>query len=554
MMQHARALSTPILRLIALVLLIALFAISCSDSTPTQRVHFADITKEAGIDFRHVSGADGRYYYPETFGSGAATFDIDGDGYLDLYLLNGGTLPGVEGAPAARDALYKNDGRAPLHFTDISARALRVSTGYGMGAAVGDYDNDGDADLYLTQVGANLLLDNKNGALLIAPSAAHVADGRWGTGTTFLDYDNDGDLDLFAVNYVEFSPTQHAQCQRGSIRTYCEPTAYAPTRDVLYRNDGNSFSDRSTQDGITGIGRGLGLAAQDYDLDGDTDLLVANDGEANFLYVNEEGIFVERGLQRGGRFNGDGRAEAGMGTSWGDYDLDGWPDLFVGNFSYETHTLYRNEDGLLRDVSQRGQLDAPTYMPLAFGTFFFDFDNDRYLDLFAANVHVLDQIAAVDSALGYAQTDQLFHNIDGTHFVDITQETGGALLKKRVSRAALYADFDNDGDLDILVTATDDTPLLLRNDSANDHGWLALDLRAHTPADATGARAEIHAGDQRLQRQRYSSDSYLSASDPRLHFGLGPSEHVDVEIYWPDGRRQRLDHIARNQILTIKQP
>lgn len=544
----------PVLRLLILVPLVATFAISCSDSTSTRRVHFVDITKESGIDFRHASGADGHYYYPETFGSGAATFDIDGDGYLDLYLLNGGALPGVEDAAAARDALYKNDGSTPLHFTDISAHALRASTGYGMGVAVGDYDSDGDADLYLTQVGANLLLNNKSGALVAAPSAADVADKRWGTGTTFLDYDNDGDLDLFAANYVEFSPTEHALCQRGAIRTYCEPTAYAPTRDVLYHNEGDSFGDRSIQSGITGIGRGLGVAAQDYDLDGDTDLYVANDGEANFLYVNDGGIFVERGLQRGGRFNGDGRAEAGMGTSWGDYDLDGWPDLFVGNFSYETNTLYRNEDGLLRDVTQRGQLDGPTYMPLAFGTFFFDFDNDRYLDLFAANGHVLDQIAAVDSALGYAQTDQLFHNIDGTHFVDITQKTGEALQKKRVSRAALYADFDNDGDLDILVTATDDTPLLLRNDSTNDHGWLALDLRAHTPADATGARAEIHAGDKPLQRQRYSSGSYLSASDPRLHFGLGPSERVDVKIYWPDGTRQTLNHIARNQILTIKQP
>ncbi len=533
--------------------------LSCADA-PSQHTTFVDITIESGLDFQHQSGATGQYYYPETFGSGAAVFDFDGDGFLDLYLLNGGRLPGVEDTPAARDALYRNLGRntvqrsqQQLEFADISASSLRTPLGYGMGAAAADYDNDGDSDLYLTRVGSNVLLRNDGNTLVDVAPAAGVNDARWGTSTGFLDYDNDGDLDIFAANYVAFSAADHAICQRGSIRTYCEPTSYAPTNDLLYRNDGEHFSEVAFSAGIKEKGRGLGAAFSDYDLDGDTDIYVANDGQANFLYVNEDGVFIDRGLERGGRFNSDGRAEAGMGVDWGDFDNDGWPDLLATNFSYETHTLYRNKNGTLRDITQSTGLDPLSYTALGFGCFFFDYDNDGLLDLFVANGHVLDQIARVDSSLSYAQTDQVLRNINGEHFIDISAELGIALRQKHVSRAALKADFDNDGDLDILVTATDAPPRLLRNDATHANHWLAVALFSAPYHHALGARVTVTTPDRRMQRQRQSGGSYLSASDSRLYFGLGSATTANIEIHWPDGTQQMLENIAADQILSITQ-
>jgi hypothetical protein len=243
-----------------------------------------------------------------------------------------------------------------------------------------------------------------------------------------------------------------------------------------------------------------------------------------------------------------------MGVDWGDFDNDGWPDLVVTNFSYETHTLYHNKNGLLRDISKRAGLEQLSYTALGFGCFFFDYDNDGLLDLFVANGHVLDQIARVDSALSYAQADQVLRNINGEHFVDISAELGTALAKKRVSRAALKADFDNDGDLDILVTATDSPPRLLRNDTAHANHWLAIALQGAQYKDALGARVTVITTDHRMQRQRQNSGSYLSASDPRLYFGLGSATTADIEIHWPNGPQQTLNNVAADQLLFVTQP
>ncbi len=518
-------------------------------------VHYAEV--DAGLAFEHYNGFSGEYYYVETFGPGSAFLDYDGDGWLDIYLVNGTYLKGLAPDLLPANQLYRNAGDGTFARVDAGAADLR----YGMGVAVGDYDNDGDADLYVTNFGPNALYRNDGGYFVDATQETGVGDRRWGTSCAFLDYDLDGDLDLFATNYVDFDLDRNVICKEGRIRTYCRPQAYEPVGDLLYRNDGERFTDVTDEAGITLAGRGLGVALSDFDRDGDTDIYVANDGTMNFLYENRRGHFAEIGLQAGTRYNEDGRAEAGMGVDFGDYDNDGYQDIFVTNFGFETNTLYRNSEGTyFTDVSAEVDLAEPTYDPLGFGTKFLDYDNDADLDLFVANGHVLDLMDDIDTTgnLSYYQTNQLLRNDSRAgkrRFVDVSTQSGASFAIKNVGRGTAVADYDNDGDLDLLVNGVADPPRLLRNDGGNHNHWLTVELVGAIHRDALGAlvTATPAAGSPQV-RERQSGGSYLSAHDPRLHFGLGTATQVDLEIRWPNGQVQHLNDIAANQILRVVQP
>ena len=540
-----------------LFILLPLLLSFCGDESstpPSLPIHYTDVTVAAGIDFTHYNGARGDYYYVETYGSGAGFFDYDDDGWMDIYLVNGSSLSGEIPDPPPVNHLYRNEGDGS--FIDVTEQTGTGDAGYGMGLSAADYDSDGDTDLYVANYGPNTLYRNEgDGSFTDVTEQTGTGDERWASSCGFLDYDSDGDLDLFVANYVIYSLDDDIICKKGKIRSYCDPDVYDPIGDILYRNDGDSFTDVTVETGVTLEGRGLGVAFQDYDEDGDTDIYVANDGTMNFLYENRGGSFVEVGLQAGTRYNKNGRAEAGMGVDFGDFDNDGQQDIVVGNFSFETNTLYHNlGHGQFVDASDRLGIGEVSYMPLSFGMKFLDYDNDGHLDIFAANGHVLDNIAEVDSAHSYAQVNQMLHNEDGKRFVDVSETLGSDFVVENVGRSLALADYDNDGDLDLLVSAEADRPYLLRNDGGNQRNWLLIHLTGAVQKDALGARVIVTANGKRQIRQRQSGSSYLATHDPRLHFGLGQTTRADVEIHWPGGQVQKLENVEADQILRVVQP
>ena len=586
----------------------ALFARPAGADPPSP--FFVDAAPEAGIAFTHTSGAAGRYYLIETMGAGGGFLDYDLDGRLDVYLVDGFPLRGIgedlppvnlvdetadhyfvreaDAAAARRPgnadslvALVRQGGPAPLGnrlYRNGGDRFAAVpgagDPGYGMGCAAGDYDNDGDPDLYVVNYGPNALFENRapeGGAF--AEAAGQAGDGSWGAGAAFFDFDNDGLLDLYVVNYLDFHAGNNRVCGvedaslrsaagtvvrlRKDRRSYCSPDRYRGAADVLYRNTGRGFEDASRAAGIlVPGGKGLGAVTADYDSDGDTDLYVANDGVRNFLFRNEGGRFREVGLIAGAAYNGDGRPEAGMGVDWGDYDADADYDLFVTNYSKQTNTLYRNEGGRFSDVTPLLELAKSSYRPLGFGTFFFEADNDGDLDLFVANGHVQDKVQYIagNEGISYAQPNQLFENRPETGFVDVSEKSGPGLAPALVSRGSARGDYDNDGDLDILVTNCNGPAQLLRNDLPAGRNWLSVRLIGARTRDAVGARIAVTCGGATQVREVRTSGSYASASDIRRHFGLGDCRTVErLEIIWPDGAMQVMEGVAPNQFLTIEQ-
>ena len=532
---------------------------ACSDTpSPTSApaaVTYVDVAAAAGLDFLHVNGCSGEYYNFETFGSGAAFADVDGDGWQDIYLLNGRLF--TAGADSAAtppvNHLYRNQ---QASFTDITAGSGTDDAHFGMGCAVADYDNDGDRDIYVTNFGANRLLQNDGtGRFEDVTERAGVGDRRWATATGFFDYDADGDLDLMVVNYVVFEFHNNIICKKGKHRSYCDPDAYEPVGDILYRNDGNGkFTDVTEAAGLSLIGRGLGLAFSDVDEDGDTDVFIANDGTMNFLYENRQGSFTDVGLRSGTRYNADGMAEAGMGVDFGDVDNDGSLDLHVCNFAGETNTYYSNDGrGEFRDATPRIGLARPSLMRLGFGAKFLDYDNDSRLDLFIVNGHVMDIIADVKPDQSYAQPNQMYRNVGG-RFEDVSAALGPGLEIVEVSRGLAVADYDNDGDQDLLVSNINAHPTLLRNDGGNRQHWLQVELVGARHRDALGSRVICTtAGGTRQVRERQTASSYLSSHDHRLHFGLGEATTADLEITWPDGTTQRLDNVSADRVLRVEQ-
>ena len=523
-------------------------------------VRYVDITAEAGIDFSHVNGASGRYYYVETYGSGAAFLDFDADGHQDLYVVNSGPLPGfaVEGEPTT-NVLYRNDGTGS--FQDVTAAAGVGDRSYGMGTCAGDIDNDGYVDLYVTNFGANVLYRNHgNGTFTDVTDDAGVGDERVGSSAAFADWDRDGDLDLYVANYAKFSVDTDQACFQGDIQVYCDPEQYEGDSGVFYRNDGTWRFANVTREvgGYTEAGRQLGVVFSDYDDDGDADLYVANDGMANFLFNNDgKGSFTEVGMVSGVALNNGGRPEAGMGTDFGDYDGDGDFDLVVCNFQWENNRLYRNEGkGFFFDATALTRVGAATLPVLTFGTDFYDYDNDGDLDLFMANGHVNDKAQLFDQAVTFAQRDQLFRNEGDGTFTDVTQQSGPGLQWQLVGRGVALSDYDNDGDTDIYVCNNNGPGVLLQNDGGNRGHWITVKtVGTVSNRDGIGARITVRAGDLVMTEEVRSGSGYLSQNDLRVHFGLGERTMVDeIDIRWPSGIVQRIGQVSADQFLVATEP
>ena len=522
-------------------------------------VRFVDVTAAAGIRFKHDNAASAEKYLIETMGSGAAWLDFDNDGYMDLYLVNSATTKAYTPPQPLHSVLYRNNGYGT--FSDVTGKAAVGAEGlFGMGAAVGDFDNDGLPDLYIAGYGRSILYHNNGDGTFtdITARAAVANTGKWGSSAAWFDYDRDGWLDLVVVNYLDFTPEKNAVCEYQGQRGYCHPNRYPRQTATLYHNNHDgTFSDvsRASKIGMK-PGNGLGVVCFDFDGDGWPDVFVANDSMANFLYRNRgNGTFEEVALQSGVALSEDGRAEAGMGVDAADFDGDGRLDLFVTHLDLEFNRLYRNlRDGSFEDASFHARLGYSTYRFSGFGTRFLDFDNDGWRDLFIANGHVLDNVTRYHAGTTYAEPKTVYRNLGGT-FRDVTQELGPDLLEPRVSRAAAVADFDNDGDLDILITNNGQAPQLLRNDGGNRKHWLQVRLiGTRSNRDGVGAAVKITAGGRAQFDQMKGGSSYQSAHDPRIHFGLGDTVKVDaIEVKWPSGTVDHLTNVAADRVVTIKE-
>ena len=521
-------------------------------------VRFADVTAAAGIHFKHTSGLSGRKYGVEALGSGAAFFDYNGDGHMDLYVVNGADLPGHTSPQSPGNALYRN--RADGRFVETEAGV--ADSGYGMGCSAGDYDNDGDADLFVANFGPNALYRNEGGRFTDA-AVIPGSDSSWSTGSAFVDCDLDGDLDLYVANYLDYQFETDPLDENGRLRKdrrHYAPTEYPGRRDFLYRNEANGrFVDVTEEAGLfSRKGRELGVVFFDWDGDGDPDLFQANDATPNFLYRNDgDGSFKEIGLAAGAAYNEAGKPEGGMGTDIADTDGDGHLEIVVTNFQWESNTLYQSTGGgLWRDRSTASGLGAPSFDRLAFGVNFFDFDRDGDPDLYVANGHIDDNIADFDPEVSHGQRDQLFLNDGQGRFAEISEQAGPFFERTMVGRGAATADYDNDGDGDLFVVNSNQPAVLLRNDTASENHYLALRLvGTHSNRDGLGSRVTVTTGDREQTLQTRSSSGYLSQSDPRLFFGLGACDRADrIDIAWPSGIRQQLTDVEADQILNISEP
>jgi hypothetical protein len=549
--------------------------VSVASEVQAPAVHFTDITRQAGIDFSHSTGAFGDKLLPETMGSGAAFFDYDADGDQDLLLINSDYWPdqlaAVEDHPTMK--LYRNDGLG--RFTDVTLASGLAVPMYGMGVAVGDYDNDGDADIFITAYGLNRLFRNNGGEFrdITADAGIGGAADSWSTSAAFVDIDNDGDLDLFVANYVRWSRQIDLDVNfqlTGIGRAFGPPNAFEGTYNYLYRNDGNGrFSDISAVSGIQvanpatarPMGKALAVAPVDIDRDGWMDLLVANDTVQNFLFHNlGAGVFEERGALLGVAFDRDGKATGAMGTDVAHFRND--PDLgiAIGNFANEMTSLYVTAGSAppLTDEAIVEGIGPASRRALTFGLFFFDYDLDGRLDFLQANGHLEGDINKVQSSQHYRQSAQLFWNCGNeckSSFLVQAAGSNGDLGTPLVGRGASYADIDNDGDLDVLITQNGGPPLLLRNDQALGHHWLRVKLTGTAVnRDAIGAWVEVRTGDTVQRRQVMPSRSYLSQVEPVLTFGLGAAEYADsLEVFWPDGSRQSRNRVSADSLLVVTQ-
>ncbi len=526
---------------------------------PSGPITFTDVTAQAGIHFKHNSGAFGAKYLPETMGSGVCVLDYDNDGWPDILFVNSMDWPGHR-TDRSYPALYRNNHDGT--FSDVTRQAGLAVEMYGLGCAVGDYDNDGFDDIYITAIGGSHLFRNlHNGKFSDVTARAGLADNGFPTGAVWFDYDNDGKLDLFVAHYVEWSLQTDQFCSLdGKHKSYCTPEAYKGESSRLFHNLGNGkFEDVTKRAGLYDpSGKSLSTALIDYDGDGWLDLFVTNDTQANKLYHNNHnGTFSEVGFSAGVAFSDAGRARAGMGTDAGDYDHSSRPSLVIGNFTDESMALYHNDgSGLFTDDAAISEISAPSAQSLTFGCFFFDYDLDGWLDIFAANGHVADDIAAVRPNLRYAELPLLFRNRGNGKFEDVSAQSGPALHQPMVARGAAYLDFDNDGDLDLVITTNNGPAHLLRNDRGNRNDMLRMKLiGTRSNRDAIGARVTVTT-DTGLRQEAMvkSGSSYLSQSELPLTFGFGKPgivKEANVQIMWPDGRKDSLAHVALNQFITI---
>ena len=528
----------------------------------TRTIAFTDVAQSAGITFRHENAASPEKFLIETMGSGCGWIDYDQNGLLDLYLVNGAATRVFTPKEPVRSALYRNNGDGT--FTDVTMKAGVGAEGlFGMGVAVGDYDNDGFPDLLVLGYGRCILYhNNQDGTFTDVTSRAGVQNaGLWASSAAWFDYDNDGKLDLVIANYVDWAPERNFYCgDRGpGMRSYCHPDDFHGQSPTLYHNNGDgTFTDVSKSSGV-GLkgGNGLGVVTFDYDNDGWQDIFIANDHMPNYLFHNNrDGTFREVGYLAGVSVSADGQFEAGMGTDAADTTGNGRMDLIVAHLDMQLARVYQNlGDGTFEDATFRSKLSYATYHISTFGTRFMDYDNDGRPDLFMANGHVLDNIERYHSDTKYAEPKLMFRNTGRGIFENVSDRLGTDFQLPRVSRGAAIGDFDNDGDLDILVNNCGQAPQLLRNDGGNANHWLEILLiGTKSNRDGVGARVRISAGDLVLHDQRKGGMSYQSAQDPRLHFGLEQHSSVDViEIFWPSGVKTRLENIRADQIVAVKE-
>ena len=524
---------------------------------------FVERAAAAGLAFTHVNGAAGGYYLPEVMGAGVALFDFDNDGDLDLFLVQGGAL---DGSGPATSRLFRNDltaadPRRPLRFTDVTARSGLGLRAYGMGAAVGDYDNDGYLDLFVTSFGPDTLYHNNgDGTFTDVTKQAGVSDANWSTSAAFVDYDRDGRLDLFVANYVDFTIAANQVCSDAvGARDYCGPRAYHPVPDRLYHNEGNGhFANATERAGVNKAdGAGLGVAIGDYDGDGWIDLYVANDATPNQLWINKhDGTFADLGLLSGSAVNAQGNPEGSMGIASGDLDLDGDEDLFVTNIAGETSVLYINDGhASFDDARARWGVTLPTAAFTGFGTDFFDYDNDGWPDLLVANGAVNVVEAQRGQPSPFRMRNQLFHNTGQRRFEEASAAGGAAFARAEIGRGAAFGDIDNDGDVDVVVTNNNGPVRLLVNQAGSRNHWLAVRV-TQAPGNRFGVGALVgveRAGRPTLWRRVRTDGSYLSASDVRVHFGLGSSPLTDgVVVKWPDGPSERWTGIAGDRLVTLE--
>ena len=520
---------------------------------------FADVTAQAGVRFVHNNGAFGKKYLPETLGAGVVVLDLDGDGWQDLLFVNSMNWPGHAGAKSY-PALYRNrrDGR----FADITRGSGLDVEIYGIGGTAADFDNDGKVDVYLTGLGGNRLFRNLGGGKFAdVTAAAGVASQGFSTSALWFDYDNDGKLDLFVSHYVDWSIEKDLFCTLdGKNKSYCTPESYKGQSPTLYHNRGDgTFADVTKQAGLFDTtSKGLGVAMLDFDGDGWMDLFVANDTQPNRLYRNKgNGTFADVAVGAGVAFSEAGVARAGMGVDAADYDGSGRPSLVIGNFSNEMMALYHNEGtGLFIDEAPTSGIGRASLLTLTFGCFFFDYDLDGKPDLFSINGHVADDIERVQPRVKYAQPPHLFRNMGQKRFEDVIAQLGPALQRPIVGRGGAYVDFDNDGDLDLLLTANHGAAELLRNDAANPNNMLRVATIGTTSNRAgIGARVEVAvAGGGKLWQMVKTGSSYASQSELPLTFGLGTHDKIEgLRVRWPNGRVDTAGALAANQLVTVKE-
>lgn len=520
-------------------------------------ITFTDITAQAGIAFTHESGRAGQKYLPETLGAGAAFFDADGDGWADLFLVNGKRW--TAGPKRAVSALYRNTGKGT--FTNITAGSGLDVEMYGIGVAAGDFDNDGRQDLYVTALEGDRLFHNEGaGKFRDVTKLAGIANANFGTSAAWLDYDKDGLLDLFVANYVQWTAKGDLFCSLdGKSKSYCTPESYKGTASRLFRNvGGGRFEDAGKKAGVAdATSKSLGITVLDYNADGWPDIFVANDTQPNKLYRNNKnGTFTDQAMGAGVAYSEDGVARGAMGADSADYDRSGRPHLLVGNFSNQMLGLYHNEGtGLFVDEAPKSTVGRASLLTLAFGVFFFDYDLDGYPDILAANGHIEEEIGKVQPRIQYKEPPLLFRNLGQKRFENATASVGAAFSRPIVGRGAAYADIDHDGDLDVLFTSNHGPASLYRNDGGNANNWIAVRTRGvKSNRDGIGAVVRVTSASGKQWSLVRSGSSYASQSDLVQTFGLGKDAAVTaIDVEWPSGAK---DHVANppvKQVLTIEE-
>jgi len=537
-------------RIIIFIFLASLF----TDS----QITFRDITTQSGIHFTHNNGAFGKKYLPETMGPGCAFIDYDNDGWPDILLINDTNWPGHPG-PQTTPRLYHNNHDGT--FTDVTAKSGLTVPIFGMGVAVGDYDNDGYDDLFITALGQSHLFHNNGNRTFtdVTKSANLWGPNEFSTSAAWVDYDRDGKLDLAVANYVQWSVQGDLFCTLdGKNKSYCTPESYKGSSARLWHNLGNGKFEDATQKAhfFDNTSKSLGIAVLDYNNDGWPDILLANDTQPNKLYLNkQDGTFEEKGVSAGIAFSEDGIARAGMGVDAADYDRSGKPSLIITNFANQMLSLYHNEgNGLFVDEAPSSEVGRATLVTLGFGCFFFDYDNDGWPDIFVSDGHIEDQIEKVQKRVSYAEPPHVFRNLGGGKFTETTQSLGSVLASPKVGRAAAYADIDNDGALDVLMTTNGGRAYLFHNEGVVNHSLRIKLVGTKSNRDGIGAVITATFGRDKQTKMVRSGSSYLSQSELVSTFGLGQKTKADsIEIQWPSSQTDKLANVNAGQTITVQE-